>query len=67
MMYIHHDADAILVCGDMNARIGDCPDVIDKIDNIPEREVLDNVKDCHYKSLLEFINNAKLCVLNGRV
>ncbi len=67
MMYIHHDGDANLVCGDMNACICDCPDVIDKIDNIPERQVLDNVKEGHYKSLLEFINDARLCVLNGRV
>jgi hypothetical protein len=36
-IFLHHEADAIIVCGDLNARIGNVNEVNDCIDGIPHR------------------------------
>lgn len=65
-LYSHHDADAVIICGDFNARIGNTNDANDCIDNIPNRGSMDNIQNQHGKSFLEFLNDSRCCVLNGR-
>ena len=50
----------------MNAKIGDLTDSI-KLDSIPARVILDNTKNMHGDSLIDFLHETKMCVLNGRV
>lgn len=41
-------------------------DIIGDFDNIPPRQVLDKSVNQHGLDLIEFLNDAKFCVLNGR-
>ncbi len=38
------DADAMFICGDMNARVGSAQDIIVDVDEIPERRFTDGGK-----------------------
>ena len=58
-----HDADAVIICGDFNARIGNTNDANDCIDNIPNRGSMDNIQNQHGKSFLEFLNDSRCCAL----
>ena len=66
-VYINNDCDAVFVCGDFNARIGDIDELseFDDID-IVKRHVIDNTVNQHGHSFIEFLNEAKMCILNGR-
>jgi len=66
-LYSCSDFDHIVICGDFNARIGNLRDSIVEIDCIPHRNVIDLVKSGHCVSLIEFIKDAQLCILNGRI
>ena len=44
----------------MNAKIGD-------LDSILARAILNNTKNMHGDSLINFLNETKMCGLNGRV
>ena len=65
LLYLHQDTDLMFICGDFNGRIGKHTDV-SNIDDLPSREVIDDKLSGHGESLLEFLNDGKLCVLNGR-
>ena len=67
LVYSTIESDVTLICGDLNARIGDGLDYIESIDNVPPRTVIDKTKNNHGLSLLEFLNDVKMCVLNGRI
>lgn len=60
-------ADAFVICGDFNARCGELSDCIDGIDDVRKRTVIDNVINAHGHALIEFLQEAKFCILNGRV
>jgi hypothetical protein len=53
--------------GDFNARIGSLPDTIEGFDVIPPRTVIDTTLNQHGHEFLDFLNDAKFCVLNGRL
>ena len=53
------------MCGDFNARLGHLNDVLDCIDGLPSRSVLDTQKNSY--SFIECLQDAKLCMLNGRI
>ncbi len=65
LMYMYNDVDSFYVCGDVNARIGTASDVSD-IDCIPVRQPLDDISQGHNEAFLEYLNDGKLCILNGR-
>ena len=67
LLYVHNEADALFLCGDLNSRIGQLKDYNDSIDSIPPRTSLDNVKNMHGEALIEFLRDSKCCVLNGRL
>jgi hypothetical protein len=68
-MYVHSNADAIYICGDFNSRIADKDDFVPGIDNVLHRTAVDvhsNVNK-HGECLLEFLNDTKMCIVNGRI
>lgn len=66
-MYLFSNLDAIYVVGDFNSRIGDKMDYVKEVDNIPMRIAIDDYVNRHGKAFLEFLVDAKRCVLNSRV
>ncbi len=64
-MYLLNNSDYIYLCGDYNGRIGNMTDVVHAIDFLPERKPLDPIVHGHGESLIELMQDAKLCVLNG--
>jgi hypothetical protein len=67
LCYVHNEADALLLCGDLNSRIGELKDYNEGIDCIPPRNCLDRVKNLHGDAFIEFLKDGKCCVLNGRL
>jgi hypothetical protein len=65
-MYLHSDADCMLGSGDFNARIEALSDIIGDIDKTSQRVNLDQSMNGHGHDFIEFLNEAKLCTLNGR-
>ena len=66
-IYLNSEYEHIIICGDMNARIGELPDSIDEVDNIISRNNIDKVKAGHHESLINFLKDTKTCIVNGRV
>ena len=60
------NADLVLVCGDLNARTGDKLDYISDVDTIPIRKSLETTYNKHGELLIEFMKDARICMLNGR-
>lgn len=67
IVYLYSNADCLLFCGDINGRISDLNDIIVNIDNVNVRKPIDFTKNRHSESFAEFLREAKLCVLNGRI
>jgi hypothetical protein len=65
-IYIQHTIDAIILCGDFNARIGNLPDFDKNLDTVPPTLCIDFTQNQHAKSFIKFLNACKFCVLNGR-
>ena len=61
------DVEDFLVCGDFNARIGTLSDLIDLEDDIPIRNVIDTNINQHGRALIDFLQETKMCTLNGRM
>ena len=63
-------ADLILVCGDLNARVGNKNDINTNLSSetfdIPPRKCLDSTSNKHGSSLIDFLNACGGCMLNGR-
>ena len=66
-MYTYADVDATYVCGDVNGRIGNWEDYVKEIDDVPLRVVLDEGVNKHGESLIEFLKDSKMCIINGRI
>ncbi len=66
-LYLNHQADALFICGDFNGRVGNLSDVVEEIDDVPKRHILDKVKKGHGEALIEFVKDCKLALLNGRL
>ena len=44
-MYTCNYADGMYLCGDYNARVGRGSDIINDVDDLPDRKIIDNVKN----------------------
>ena len=64
-VYLRSDIDTVVLACDLNARIGNMSDTISDMDSILER-CLDSTINSHGHNLIEFLNDSKMCVLNGR-
>ena len=67
LMYTCNYADGMYLCGDYNARVGRGSDIINDVDDLPDRKIIDNVKNSHGDVLLEFLKDTQTCILNGRL
>lgn len=65
--YLYDDVDNIFMCGDVNARTGSLPDLVTDVDDVSPRDNIDTVINAHGRSFVEFLQEAKMCVVNGRV
>ncbi len=66
-MYLNNDAEMLYFCRDFNARTGNFKDSFEDIDSMPPRHVLDNVVSGHEEALINFVNDCRLFILNGRL
>ena len=66
-LYINSDVNVTFICGDFNSRIGTANDININIENLPDRQNVDDTKTGHCVSFLEFIKDTNMCVLNGRL
>ena len=66
LIYMYNDCDFMMITGDFNARIGNLQDTLAEIDSIPNRTLIDSVKNQHGIEFIEFLNESRFCVLNGR-
>ncbi len=66
LIYQTSDCDTVYFTGDLNSRVGVEKDYTTGLDNICQRTVLDNGKNEHGKALLDFLNDTKMCICNGR-
>ena len=67
-MYMYHEGDPLLLCGDFNGRIGHKTDhniTIDPI-QIPMRNVVDAETNKYGEYLVEFLTDSMCGVINGR-
>ncbi|CAG2189827.1 unnamed protein product [Mytilus edulis] len=60
------DSDGIFLLGDFNSRIGSMSEMLFEADEITKRNQIDNCVNQHGHEFLEFLNESKFCVLNGR-
>ena len=67
LLYDNSNCDATLLVGDYNARVGARKDVIEIIDDIPDRTVLDLQHNDHGISLVNFLLQSNTCIINGRI
>ena len=65
-IYINNDCDSIYVAADFNSRIGSISDIMTDIDEISNRISVDKTVNQHGHEFIDFLNEAKFCVLNGR-
>ena len=65
--YTLSKCDSIILCGDLNSRIGKTNDVISGLDNIPQRSPIDQTTNQHGHTFIEFLNDSKFCFLNERL
>jgi len=65
-IYLLHDYDQLYIAGDFNSKIGEMNDYLDG-DMIYNRKVIDKCKNSHGDSLIDFLRDSKLCVMNGRI
>ncbi|VDI49336.1 Hypothetical predicted protein [Mytilus galloprovincialis] len=63
-IYDQSESDVIVICVDFNSRIGTL-NYFSDFDSIRSRTLIDKTVNQHGKSLLEFLNESKTCVLNG--
>ena len=64
-IYILYDEAPLIICGDLNSRIGQHQDV--NIEGFPKRTALDVQTNQHGKHLLNFLTDSTCCIVNGRV
>ena len=66
-IYSLSDVDDLYLCGDYNGRIGNLNDYIPDVDNVPPRINLDTSTNKYGDVLIEFLRDAKCCIVNGRL
>ena len=66
-MYEHCNDDLIVLLGDVNAQISDKKDYIEGVDDLPPRVNIDEGMNDHGKSVLNFLIQTNMCVINGRI
>ena len=59
-LYINNDADAIFICGDLNARCGNVIDTLLDDSDIPERHVMDTCTvNLYGEKVIDFVRDIR--------
>ena len=59
--------NGVFLVGDFNSRIGNLSDILSEVDDIPKPKPIDNSMNQHGHDFIDFLNETKLCILNGRL
>ena len=65
-MYLNCESDFLVVCGDLNGRVGNASDCVEGIDDLPPRRNIDNIKSGHGEAIIDFVKDTRSAILNGR-
>ena len=65
-VYQYQNIGKIVICGDLNSRIGTESDFIEGVDNVSIRQVIDTTANKYGDFLLDFLIDCNLCIVNGR-
>ena len=65
-VYMYYDGSPLYLLGDYNGRIGNKKDFNTAIESLPTRSVIDNNTNKYGEYLIDFLIDAKCCVVNGR-
>ncbi len=57
----------IVICGGVNGRIGNLNDEVAPLEDVVQRRIIGPVINQHGRSLIEFLHEAAMCMVNGRV
>ena len=66
-IYIYQNTGKIIICGDFNSRCGLEQDIIEGVDDVMPREILDENLNSHGNHFLDLLTDTNFCMLNGRV
>ena len=66
-IYVCNDVDSVIICGDINARVGNLNDYVQLVDELSDRIIVDVGKNKHGQVFIDFLHESKMCVGNGRV
>lgn len=67
LLYSNSNVDAFYIAGDVNGRIGNRSDYIPEVDPLAPRTSIDGTVNNHGEALLDFCNDSKMCIINGRI
>ena len=67
LVYSSINSDVTILCGDLNARVGNRLDYICDVDILPDRTAIDHKVNNHGETFLEFLKDVKMCIINGRI
>ena len=65
IIYLHTNADLMLICGDRNSRVSNKIDFIPEIDQL--KEFIDTQTHSQGTAFIEFLKDSKFCIINGKV
>ena len=65
-MLRYQDVGEIIICGDLNARIGNLNQSPEEDTVLPSRQIIDKVINSHGKQLVDFLKDCGMITLNGR-
>lgn len=66
-VYMYQNQGDFIICGDFNSRIGEMVDFNVGIDDVPDRNNIDNQTNHYGELLIDFLVASNCCVVNGRV
>ena len=66
-VYMYQNLGNLYICGDFNARCGDSQDLIEGVDNVQIRQIIDDISNRNGDLLIEFLVDCNMCMLNGRI
>ena len=66
-VYEYQKDGHLIVCGDLNARVGQESDYIEGVDDVKPREVIADTINRYGDHFLDFLINCNFCMLNGRL
>ena len=66
-VYEYQNDGHLIICGDLNARVGQESDYIEGVDDVKPREVIDDTVNRYGDHFLDFLINCNFCMLNGRL